>query len=142
MAAPAADSAPYDELCCYTLAHGHRDFIHQHVVDAWAAQTADAATKPITITFALAGLYLRVEKGFTGRQVQLAHMKMARDKHRWPAFELPVDRGAVTPADVMRAPEGTERDAAIDAWCASVWSAYRGSRETIATLLRQHGVTP
>ena len=134
--------AGYEELCCYTLAHGHRDFIHQHVVDAWAAQTAHAATKPIAITFALAGLYLHLEKGFTGRQVQLAHMKMAREKPQWPAFELPSDRGALTPADVMRAPEGPERDAAIDAWCASVWSAYGASRDTIVTLLHEHGVTP
>ena len=132
----------YDELCCYTLAHGHPDFIHQHVVDARAAQMADAAVKPIAITFALAGLYLHLEKGFTGRQVQLAHMKMARAKHQWPSFALPDDRGAITPADVMRAPEGAARDAAIDAWCASVWSAYSASRDTIDTLLRQHGVTP
>src|SRR5688500_4296697 len=51
----------YEELCCYTLAHGHAAFIHQHVVDAQAAQAAGEHTKPIAITFALAGLYLHVE---------------------------------------------------------------------------------
>ena len=140
MPAPSGDR--YDELCCYTLAHGHRDFIHQHVVDAHAAQMAGASTKSIAITFALAGLFLRVEKGFSGREVQLAHMRMAREKHQWPAFTLPADRGSVTADEVMRAPEGQERDAAIDAWCASVWHAYSPTaRETIVALLRKHGVT-
>ena len=46
----------YDELQCYTLARGDLAFIHQHVVDAWAAQHADERTKPIGLTFALVGL--------------------------------------------------------------------------------------
>ncbi len=42
----------------------------------------------------------------------------------------------MTATDVMRAPPGPERDRAIDAWCASVWSAYRDSaRDAIATLV-------
>ncbi|MGB4837418.1 MAG: hypothetical protein WBP08_00365 [Saprospiraceae bacterium] len=51
------------ELSYYTL--GHKDmgyFIHQHIVDAYQAQTADKDTKPIAITFALVGLYLYLEK--------------------------------------------------------------------------------
>ena len=44
-------------------------FIHQHVMDAWAVQTADELTKPIQLTFALVGLYLHVEMAFSGRQV-------------------------------------------------------------------------
>ena len=30
----------YDELCAYTIANADPAFIHQHVVDAWAAQNA------------------------------------------------------------------------------------------------------
>ena len=41
------DQAAYEELCYYTLAHGDPAFIHQHVVDAFAAQTADENIKPI-----------------------------------------------------------------------------------------------
>jgi len=43
----------YYELSCYTLAHPDPQFIHQHVVDAFMAQTADQNTKSIGITFAL-----------------------------------------------------------------------------------------
>jgi len=130
----------YDELCFYTLAHGGPEFIHQHVVDAWAVQYADERTKPIGLTFGLVGLYLHLEKGFTGRQVQLAHMKLGKRKHVWPTFVLPDGRGSVTAADVMAVPAGVERDRAIDAWCASVWEAFQSNRETVATLLAEHGV--
>jgi Family of unknown function (DUF5946) len=130
----------YEELCCYTLTHGDPAFIHQHVVDAFAAQAADEQTKPVTLTFALVGLYLHLEKQFTGRRVQLAHMKLARRSRVWPKFPLPADRGTMTAADVMTRPEGPERDHAIDLWCRSVWDAYRGTREAIADLLRTHEV--
>ena len=50
----------YDELYVYTMRHGGASFILQHVVNAFAAQTATDQTKPIEITFALVGLYLDV----------------------------------------------------------------------------------
>jgi hypothetical protein len=62
----------YDQVRYYTLSLGDPAFIHQHVVDAFIAQHADENTKPIAITFALVGLYLHVEKGFSGQQVQRA----------------------------------------------------------------------
>ena len=128
------------QLSAYTLNHGDPAFIHQHVVDAYAAQNANETTKPIAITFALAGLYLHVEKQFTGRQVQLAHMKMARNKQPWPSFALPKERGAITEREVLAAPAGPQRDAMIEAWAAAVWAEFRDSRDTVATLLRQHGI--
>jgi hypothetical protein len=39
-------------------------------VDAYAAQHATPASKPITTAFALIGLFLFAERGFTGKQVQ------------------------------------------------------------------------
>jgi hypothetical protein len=61
----------YDELAYYTLAHPDPGFIHQNIVDAFAAQTATEADKPIKIAFALVGLYLCTVKGRTGRQAQV-----------------------------------------------------------------------
>ena len=129
-----------NELCCYTLTHSDPSFIHQQVVDAFAAQNADAHTKPIQLTFALVGLYLHVEKQYTGRQVQRAHMKLAQQKRLWPSFALPDDRGSITAADVLAMPAGAERDQAIHTWCASVWEAYCNSREGVAELLREHEI--
>ena len=67
-------------------------------------------------------------------------MAMARERHAWPAFPLPADRGALTAADVLAAPPGVGRDAAIDAWCAAVWAAYADSHAAVAALVRRHGI--
>ena len=130
----------FNALCAYTLALGDAAFIHQHVVDAFAAQHADEHSKPIKVTFALVGLYLHVERQWSGKQVQRAHMRLARPRYSWPAFSLPRERGSMTVVDVMEAPEGPERARAIDGWCASVWAAFAGSRTTVAELLRRHGI--
>jgi hypothetical protein len=70
----------YHELCAYTLADRDPAFIHQHVVDAFAVQHADARTKPIAVTFAPVGLYLHIEKGYSGKLVQRVHMDLAKRK--------------------------------------------------------------
>lgn len=129
----------YEDLQCYTLARGDATFIHQHVVDAWAAQHADSTTKPIKLTFALVGLYLHLERGLSGRQVQRAHMQLSQRNRNWPSFPLPRDRGAITAADVMAAPAGAERDRAIDEWCVSVWNAFSENRQGMVELLERHG---
>jgi hypothetical protein len=136
----AAELAAYHVVCAYTLTHGDAAFVHQLVVDAWAAQHANAASKPIGVFFAVLGLYLHVEHGFTGRAVQKAHMKLAQRPEPWPVGPLPTTRGAVTATDVLAAPPGPIRDAAISRWAASVWATYVHQRDTIDALLRRRGV--
>src|SRR5262245_20532895 len=128
----------YDQVYAYTM--GRPGFILQHVVDAFGAQTATASSKPIGVIFALVGLYLRVEKQYSGSQVQQVHIRMGRQKRRWPAIALPSNRGSMTAADVLAAPEGRERDQAIDVWCRGVWAAFRDSRQTIIDLLREYQI--
>ena len=134
------EQSAWERLQAYTLSLGDEGFVHQHVVDAWTAQHADESTKAIGLTFALAGLYLHVEKGFSGRRVQRIHMAMARHRVSWPRFELPRERGELTVIDVLAAPAGADRDRAIDAWCASVWDTYQESHEAVARHLRDLGV--
>lgn len=127
----------FDELSYYTL--GHSDtayFIHQHIVDAFQAQTADENTKPISLTFALIGLYLYLEKMYTGRQVQEAHMKLAQNKKAWTVLDLPDHRGTITVSDVLKTEPGKTRDLMIREWCSSVWTAYRNWHDIIATLAK------
>jgi len=66
---------------------GRPGFILQHVVDAHAVQAATAASKPISVVFGL------VEKGWTGRRVQEAHMRLGRRKREWPQVNLPSRAG-------------------------------------------------
>jgi hypothetical protein len=84
------------------------------------------------------GLYLHVEQQVPGRQVQQVHQQLGRRKRQWPLVDLPKDRGAMTVADVLAAPAGPERDRAIDEWCQSVWTAFRGNRQMIVDLLQEY----
>lgn len=132
-----SDQDLYYELTYYTLGHPDKTyFIHQHVVDAYTSQKADINTKPIAITFALAGLYLYLEKNYSGKQVQNAHIKMAKNKKAWPVIKLPELRGDITISEVLNQPLGTKRDLMIKKWCLSVWQAFAGSHETIASLVK------
>jgi hypothetical protein len=112
------------ELSYYTLAHGDPRFIHQHLVDAYGAQHVRQSRSTIGAAFALAGLYLAVERGFTGRQVQQMHVRMAARSKQWPRFDPPRDVGQLTVADVLTVEPGPLRDAKLIGWCGSVWTAW------------------
>ncbi len=134
------EAEAYNELMGYTLMLRDEAFIHQHVVDAWMAQHADETTKPIGLTFALIGLYLHVERGFSGRQVQQAHRTLGRRRRAWPRFPLPAGRGSITAVDVIAAAPGAARNEAIDAWASSTWQAFQDSRPAVAGLLAEYGI--
>ena len=129
----------YYGLTCWTLVRQDAAFVHQHAVDAYAAQHAGERMRPITAVLALIGLYLAVERGYTGREVQLAHMKIARRRRDWPRLEPPEDRGDLTVADVLAAETDAEKEEALMRWAASVWEAWedrhRWVRETTERVL-------
>ena len=119
-----SDHDMYMELSLYTLQRRDPTFMHQHIVDAYAAQHPDRSMKPIRIAFSLVGLYLAVEKGLTGKEVQNIHMDMGKEKREWPTFEVPEYLSDISVADVLHAEPGDERDGMIRAWAASVWNAW------------------
>jgi hypothetical protein len=133
----ASDQEVYNELSYYTLAHPDPAFLHQNIVDAYAAQHADQSTKPIVIVFGLIGLYLHIERGFTGKQVQRAHMRLVKRRKKWPQFVPPKDRGAIGVFAVLAASPGKERDEMIRNWCVSVWEAWKASHDQIRHLVKQ-----
>ncbi|MFI5095851.1 MAG: DUF5946 family protein [Candidatus Acidiferrales bacterium] len=133
------ERAAFDEVYVYTM--GRPGFILQHVVDAFAVQTANDDSKPIGVVFGLVGLYLYVEKQFSGRQVQRVHVELGRRKREWPRVHMPEDRGSITVANVLAASAGPERDLAINDWCRSVWTAFGANRQTIIALLKEYQIT-
>ena len=114
----------YGELSAYTMTRGYGAFIHQLAVDAYGAQHAGENARPIGVAFALIGLYLACEKGYSGRQVQHLHTLLARRSKSWPRFTLPPQTGALTVLDVMRAQPGEQRDDMLRQWGQSVWDAW------------------
>lgn len=127
----------YYELSYYTLAHPDPTFIHQHVVDAYTAQSANEGTKPIAVAFSLIGLCLYVEDHRSGRDVQRVHMELARTRRPWPTFKLPQQRGTITVSDVVATPPGNERDDMIRRWCISVWGAWQEGHAPVRELLQE-----
>ena len=114
----------YYELTYWTLALQDSRFIHQHAIDAYEAQHAGGMTRPITAVFGLIGLYLALEKGYTGRQVQLAHMKIASRRKEWPRLQPPARREELTVMDVLRDETDTEREKMLMKWAESVWMSW------------------
>lgn len=128
----------YDEVSYYTLAHGRERFIHQHLVDAYGAQHVRRDSRStIGGAFALGGLYLAIERGFNGRQVQDWHVRAARRSKEWPRFGPPADLGPITIADVHAAQPGPDRDQVLMQWCSSVWAAWAAERNRIREMVER-----
>lgn len=128
----------YNQLAFYTLAHPEPSFIHQLVVDAFTAQTANETTKPIAVVFAVIGLYLHIEKGYTGKQVQRAHMHLANKSKTWPHLPLPTAHASICINDVLACEPGPARDAMIERWCAAVWQTWHHVRPTIIAIAQKY----
>ena len=112
------------------------------MVDTYAVQTATEEDPPIRLAQALIGLYLHVEHGLTGRQVQRIHQIVADRRPQWPRFALRADRGLMTVRDVVAEPPGDRRDRAIEAWATSTWTAWRGQvRKAVDAFLLSQGIT-
>ena len=136
MIGDASDEQAYHLLLAYSFEPAHY-IVHQHVVDAYAAQTAGENTKPITLVFALAGLYLHFEKGMTGPEAQQAHIRMAKTRKDWPRLPLVKERGALTASDVIQYASGAECDAAIEQWARQVWDAWGPVHAEISKLIAE-----
>ena len=127
----------YGELTAYTVTRGYVGFIHQLAVDVYGAQHVGENARPIGVAFALIGLYLACEKGYSGRQVQHLHMLLARRSKTWPRFAPPPHGGTLTVRDVLQAPPGDERDAALRRWGHSVWAAWSHEHARVQALFEQ-----
>jgi hypothetical protein len=130
----------YSHLQGYTVAKQDPEFIHQHAVDTYAAQHAGGPTRDITVAFGLIGLYLAVEKGYTGKQVQLAHMRIAKVRNDWPRLEPPDQPAPLTVMDVLQAGTDAQKDAMIRKWMGAVWESWEDRqgwvRDTTDVLLK------
>lgn len=124
----------HGELTAYTVTRGDIAFIHQHLVDAYAAQHVRDDARPIGVAFALIGLYLACERGYTGRQVQHLHMLLANRSKTWPRFTPPPLMGALTIHDVLQAPPGENRDHMLHQWAQSIWDAWSHEHERVKFL--------
>ncbi len=119
----------FGELTAYQLSIDDPTFAHQLAVDTYGAQHSGGKTRSITTAYALIGLYLAIEKGWTGILVQRAHMALARRSMAWPRLNPPGKAGLLTVQDVLLAALGDERDAMLRKWAEDVWLAWEKAHE-------------
>jgi hypothetical protein len=127
----------YLELTAYTLMRGYDEFIHQLAVDAYGAQHVAENPRPIGPAFALIGLYLTYERGYSGRQVQHMHMLLANRSKTWPRFAAPCHTYSMSVLDVIQVPAGEQRDAMLREWGRAVWDAWVGEHDRVQVLFER-----
>lgn len=129
----------YLELYADTLTPlGKLTFVHhQLAVDAYAAQHVAENARSIGVAFALIGLYLTYERGYSGQQVQHMHMLLANRSKTWPRFAPPPTTYALTVLDVMHAPAGEQRDDMMRRWGRAVWDAWAPEHDRVKALFER-----
>jgi hypothetical protein len=110
--------------------------LHQLTVDAYAAQHPGPQVPAISVPFALIGLHLVLDEGWSGNAVRAAHQALARRASRWPRFQAPDQRGAMTAADVSTAESPTRHAEMVRAWAACVWRAWEPEQAAVRSWAR------
>ncbi|WNR47149.1 DUF5946 family protein [Paenibacillus roseipurpureus] len=118
----------YHELSAIFIMNPDLNFRTQHAVDAYGAQHSGSKVKNIRTAFSLIGLYLAVERKYTGRQVQQAHMELAQKNLKWSSFIEPTRPYTLTVADVLGTAEEKRNDMLM-AWSKHVWEIWEDYHE-------------
>jgi len=80
------------------------------------------------------------ERGYSGRQVQLAHMKLAKFKREWPRLVAPESVAKINVKTVLRQPPGDSRDQMIRAWAREVWQSWSSQQHKLHEMLAMLGM--
>jgi hypothetical protein len=112
---------------------------HQLTVDAYGAQHAGPpGGRRSYVAYSLAGLYLALERGWTGIQVRSFHAKMGRPDTTWPELRRPLSTGVLTVADVVaagaRLASADGHAETVERWARSVWDAWADQHEAVRAL--------
>ena len=123
-------------LCTEVMGHEAQHLpalgrFHQLTVDAYGAQHAGVPAPPISTAFALVGLHLALEKGWSGTAIRAAHQALAARHRAWPPFAMPTERGRLTIAHVAASTTPDEHAGRVQAWAASVWEAWSSEHDAV-----------
>ena len=126
----------YGEVAAHEAAHlvvlGRH---HQLMVDAYAAQHAGGSAARIGVAFALIGLRLSLDEGWSGDEVRDAHQYLGANFKAWPEFGPPAERTWMTVYDVALATSPDDHARLVRRWAAEVWAAWEQVRENVVALL-------
>ena len=122
----------YGALTSFIAAHPAELAVwQQSAVDAFTLQHLTSVMPPIRQAFALNGLYLVFELGFTGLQARAAHSHLANTVRNWTAYDRAGAVGELTVSDVSIG----SVDHCVDdmaSWGRTVWDAWDDVHEEVA----------
>jgi hypothetical protein len=127
----------YHELSANFIMSPDLTFRTQHAVDAYGAQHSGSRVKNIRTAFSLIGLYLAVEREYTGRQVQQAHMELAKRNIKWSSFILPIRPYALSVADVLGVVEANRNEMLME-WSKNVWDTWEEYHEWTRNICKSY----
>ena len=96
-----------------------------------AAASRRAGKKQCSRFRFLIGMYLALEKGHTGRQVQRAHTRIAKARKDWPRLEPPVHPADLTVREILQTKTGAERESMIHRWMVAVWESWADRKDWV-----------
>jgi hypothetical protein len=114
------------------------NFPHQLAVDTYAAQHNGANMKPVTITFALIGLHLAFERGYTGREVQKAHVLLGKLHGQCPGFTSIRNSNEINVSNVLQNISKDNYMRLPANWGRSVWESWKPEHENIRKLVDRY----
>jgi hypothetical protein len=125
----------YGEVAAYELAHlATLGRVHQLLVDTYGAQHAGGSASRMGVAFALIGLRLSLEEGWSGDEIQDAHRYLAAASKPWPEFAPHAHGAWMTVSDVANATSPEEHARSVHEWAASVWAAWGPARDDVVML--------
>ena len=123
----------YGEVAAHEAAHvAVLGRLHQLTVDTYGAQHAGSSVARIGVAFALIGLRLSLDEGWSGEEVRDAHQYLGAKFKAWPEFAPPAERTWMTVYDVALATSPDEHARLVHRWAArgmgSMGGGPRGGR--------------
>lgn len=108
--------------------------VHQLTVDAYAVQHAGGPHPDKSVCVHLVGLHLVLDRGLAPTEVPPRLQRMASHVERWPRFELPPERAALTVRDVALSDSPSQHAERARAWAEAVWRSWMPHHAAIADL--------
>jgi hypothetical protein len=105
--------------------------LHQLTEDAYGAQHAGPRVPAIGMAFALIGLHLVLDAGWSGTAVRAAHQYLAAHYKNWPRFTAPGQPAVLTVAHVAGSPTPEVHASRVRAWAASVWESWSTEHQAV-----------
>jgi hypothetical protein len=116
--------------------------VHQLTIDAYAAQHAGGRHPDRSVLVHLAGLHAAFELQMPWADVPAMLKQLAVRVPAWPHLVPPEFPSPLTILEVALAEGPADHVARVGSWANSVWHSWADQHDTVARLVKAHGLQP